>query len=334
MPRSGDSPGANSSELGDKVLALLRYYSSGKRSAFIQQIARKSVSIDQSDAFSYSDDWWQIYRRLSDFGLITQKGRATDVTWQWTGDRLSILSEAEVLFPASSSTLVSFAKLCSRHVFQKEVVYRCSFESVGDFSIRYLVSEEVEDVLRTIKQEALPIEASVNHSILPYLPSAQEVFSRTANRTVGLPEVDDLEQRGASSNRWLQCSTLEPEVTCLLRKAREDRPGFRYWLIQQPGHQVFELQDSDWLPLLLWWVAGRKWSLGYDPQRSQLFVPKGLYFSLPALLRHALILHSMRWPATDSGRGQHNFVFANLPTLAVSHLVRLYAPALKVSYVK
>ena len=312
----------------------MRYYGRGKRSAFVQQIARKSVSYDDPDAFSYWNNWWQVYRRLCDFGLITQTGRATDVSWQWTGDRLSILSNREVLFPSSSLTIGSFAYLSSKHTFQEEVVYQLDLESVGDFSIRYLVSNEVEDVLRTIKRESLSIKTSVNTSIFGFLPSTQDVFGRTAKRVANLPDIGDFEQRDLSSSRWVEFRGLERESTSLIRKAREDRPGFRYWLMRNPGNEVFEVLDSDWLPLILWWAGGRQWPISYDRAKSLLLVPKGLYFSLPTLLRHALVLNSMRWPNTASTHGQRNFVFADFPMSDVRHLARLYAPALKVSYVQ
>ena len=334
MPRLDESLDLNSDDLGERVLALLRFYGRGKRSAFVQQIARKSVSIGDHDESSFWNKWWQIYHRLCDFGLITQTGRAPDVSWQWMGDRILVLQGAEALFPTSSLRIESFAKLCSQHSFQEEVVYQLNLEAAGEFSIRYLVSHQVDSVLGTIRNENLAINTAMNDSIIGYLPSAQDVFGRTAKRTASLPEAGDMEQRGVSSSRWVEYRDTEIDSSCLLRKAREDRPGFRYWLIENPGNQIYEVPNSDWLPLLLWWVGRRQWPLAYEPTKRLLFVPKGLYFSSPVMIRHALILNSMRWPKTASATGESGFVFADFPISDVRHLARLYTPALKVNYVQ
>ena len=333
-PQLMESLSVNSDDLGGRVLALLRYYGQGKRSAFVQQIARKAVSTGANDDTNTWDKWWQIYHRLCDFGLVTQIGQASDMSWQWVGDRLSILQTADALFPTSSLSIQAFQALSSRLSFAEEVVYQLNLEGPEDFEIRYLVSKQANQALSVIEEESLPITTSTNSSIFSYLPSAQDAFGRSANSIASLPDASEMEQRDCMSSRWVEHSNSDIDYSYLLRKAREDRPGYRYWLVEYPEKQTYEMLNSYWLPLLLWWVGGRQWQLIYEVSKKQLLLPAGLYFSSPALLRNAFILRSMRWPNTVSDAANRNFVFVDFPISDVRHLTRLYAPALKVTYVK
>ena len=320
--------------LSDRVLALVHHYGAGKKSAFIQQIVSKAALTGAGNNIVAPGDWWQIYHRLCDFGLITEIGRGADLSWQWIGDRLSALPTNEVVFPGASSRIPAFQLLRSRMPFQEEVVCRLGLTSAEDFSLSFWVSTRADNVLHFCRKEQLPITVSVNSSVIGYLPSAQDVFHRAANPSHALPDQSDIERRGASSDRWLPPNGNETESAYLLRQARIDSPGYRYWLVDARGNQSYEMLSSDWLPLLLWWMGCREWPIRYNLSESVLSLPARLFYMLPSLVRHALLLPTLRWPlAVPSGSGQ-DFQFKGISRTDFHKFARLYAPAVRGEYVK
>lgn len=313
-----------------RVTAMFQHYGRGKRSAYAGHIYSRALADQQRDGAYDKRTAWTIYNRLCDFGLIGQTGSLVDLSWQWIGDRVFVTNSGQVVLPCSCITQEPYRNLLDSGLFRKSTVFEQHMGSELTIKLSFFVVDSSSDTTSLLNSAESSISVTYPANTLDFLPSAADIRNRLSQGVDQLPDLDGSEVRPYNVDRWLPMSAENTAETHLLRKPREHLPGYQQWLIDVAKKESFELANSEWASLILWWVGQRRWPISYEKGRSRLCVPTRLFLMLPSLIRYSLISRTQRWPKTISAAGIDYFEFLEVGAADVRTLIRLYAPAIEV----
>ncbi len=317
--------------LADRVVALLRYYGVGKRALFVSKICAKAANSPEERLWLSSQSPWNLYHRLCDMGFIHQVGGATSTDWQWSEDRIVFFDENTAMFPEAVAFADGFSQLLEHGLFERRVLYKSRFDREPEIAVHGYVTMRAVEARDVVTREALPIRVDRSVKLIEYLPSAQDIFLRTADLVDSVPESDEFQHRTCAENKWLPSSRPADNGTFLLRNPRHHSPGYQYWLVDKTSNTKYELRRSDWVPLMLYWFAKNRLPVTYDIARGSMLIPASLFYVLPGLVRFALTSLSPEWPE-EFMTAQRLFLKVIMSRAEAEMLQHLYAPAIQVSY--
>ncbi|HAY37238.1 MAG TPA: hypothetical protein DCY57_09770 [Bacteroidetes bacterium] len=322
--KSGDD-----GDLCERTLVLLQHFGSGGRSRFLNQIARRAVP--PKVPAPTQKDWWRIFNRLQDFGLIAIQDSSTNPRWVWCGDCLFQFDHNRYVCPPTAIRCDWFSDFEDVQ-FERETLFELGIARSVSFQLNYLSFNcDLDKLCGKKAGRSSPVVRSLK-SFVKLLPSAKEILVRTASLSES-PIVDSsFESRGTEDTGWKNIDEESPLRNSLLRKLRIDGAGYQYWLYVS-SQECYELVPSDWIPLLQWHTFASLWRCIYELSTGTLAVPTHVFYALPVLIRRALISLDMRWPDRAYIDGKRYMIVNGLSLDEAKYLESLYMPALRIDYV-